>query len=151
MRLQGEFTVHREPAVVTEFLADMNRLGPCIPDLQELEVSSPGEATVKVKAGIGVVRGAMTLRLSVNRAANQVQFQGKGSGMGSAVALSAGFDVSPADGGAAVAWHGEARVTGMIASMSGGLLDQVARRTVKEMMDRVETALRDVHPSADPT
>jgi uncharacterized protein len=150
MRLEGKFSAVQESQAVERFLSDLRRIGPCLPDVQELEAPSPSEATVKVKAGVGFVRGTMTIHLTSTATADQIQYAGKGSGMGSAVDLTAGFRVHPQDQGSLVEWYGEAKTTGTIASLGGGLLDQVTRKTVRDMLSRIETSLQAWDPAQDP-
>jgi carbon monoxide dehydrogenase subunit G len=70
------------------------------------------------------------------------QYKGQGSMAGGNVALTAGFDLSPIDGGTKVAWQGEAQVFGGLASMAGGLLEPLGKKQVQKLIDGLQAALR---------
>lgn len=144
MQLQGSFDSVKPVEEVCSILKDLREIVPCMPDLQDVRFANPQQATVKVKAGVGFVKGVMTIRLSSNAEAEQIRFQGQGSGMGSAVELDARFIVSPladSTGGSRVDWQGEARVSGSLASLGGGLIEVVARKQVEKLIGCLESRL----------
>jgi carbon monoxide dehydrogenase subunit G len=143
INFSGEFTTPRNPDQVYEFLSDPNKFGPLLPDFQSMSVQDPTHFTVKVRVGVGNIRGTAEIKMELAEATrpHRAQYKGQGTAVGSQITLSAGFDLSPAAESTKVAWQGEANVFGKLASMAGGMLEPLGRKNIQKLIDGLQKAL----------
>jgi carbon monoxide dehydrogenase subunit G len=152
----GVFTTPRNPDEVFDFLSDPNKFGPLLPDFQSMTVQDPTHFTVKVRVGVGNIRGNAEIKMELAEATRpqRAQYKGQGTAVGSQITLSAGFDLSPAADSAAeiasgstrVAWQGEANIFGKLASMAGGMLEPLGRKNIQKLIDGLQKALAESAP-----
>jgi carbon monoxide dehydrogenase subunit G len=139
----GEFTSPRTPGEVYDFLCDANKFGPLLPDFESMSVEDATHFTVKVRVGVGNIRGTAEIRMELSQAVRPIraQYQGRGNAVGSQIAISTGFDLSPLLEGTRIAWQGEASVFGKLALLAGGMLEPVSRKNIQMLMDGLQSAL----------
>jgi carbon monoxide dehydrogenase subunit G len=139
----GEFTTPRNPDAVYDFLSDPIKFGPLLPDFQSMTVQDATHFTVKVRVGVGNIRGTAEIKMELAEATRpqRAQYKGQGTAVGSQITLSAGFDLSPADASTKVAWQGEANIFGKLASMAGGMLEPLGRKNIQKLIDGLQKAL----------
>jgi carbon monoxide dehydrogenase subunit G len=144
IKFAGDFEVKRTPEDVYDFLSDPSKFAALLPDFQGLSIQDPTHFTIKVNVGISYIRGTAEIKMELAQAERpkRAQYKGQGSMAGGNVALMAGFDSSPIDGGTKVAWQGEAQVFGGLASMAGGLLEPLGKKQVQKLIDGLQAALR---------
>lgn len=144
IKFAGDFEVKRTPEEVHDFLVDPNKFAALLPDFQGLSIQDTTHFTVKVNVGISYIKGVAEVRMELAQAERPkgAQYKGQGSVAGGNVALTAGFDLSPLDGGTRVAWHGEAQIFGRLTSMAGGLLEPLGKKQVQKLIDGLQAALR---------
>jgi carbon monoxide dehydrogenase subunit G len=144
IRFVGDFEVKRAPEEVHDFLVDPNKFAPLLPDFQGLSVQDSTHFTVKVNVGISYIKGIaeVKMELAQSERPKRAQYKGQGSVAGGNVALAAGFDLSPIEGGTKVAWQGEAQIFGRLTSMAGGLLEPLGKKQVQKLIDGLQAALR---------
>lgn len=144
----GEFTTPRNPDEVYDFLSDPNKFGPLLPDFQSMTVQDPTHFTVKVRVGVGNIRGTAEIKMELAEATRprRAQYKGQGTAVGSQITLSAGFDLSPNDASTKVAWQGEANIFGKLASMAGGMLEPLGRKNIQKLIDGLQKALAEAVP-----
>jgi carbon monoxide dehydrogenase subunit G len=144
IKFAGNFEVKRTPEEVYDFLIDPGKFAALLPDFQGLSIHDSTHFTVKVNVGISYIKGTAEVRMELAQAERPTrsQYKGHGSMAGGNVALTAGFDLSPIDGGTKVAWQGEAQVFGGLASMAGGLLEPLGKKQVQKLIDGLQAALR---------
>jgi carbon monoxide dehydrogenase subunit G len=144
IKFAGDFEVKRTPDEVYDFLIDPNRFAALLPDFQGLSIQDATHFTVKVNVGISYIRGTaeVKMELAQSERPRHAQYKGQGSMAGGNVALTAGFDLSPVDGGTKVGWQGEAQIFGGLASMAGGLLEPLGKKQVQKLIDGLQAALR---------
>jgi carbon monoxide dehydrogenase subunit G len=144
IKFAGNFEVKRTPEEVYDFLIDPGKFAALLPDFQGLSIHDSTHFTVKVNVGISYIKGTAEVRMELAQAERPTrsQYKGQGSMAGGNVALTAGFDLSPIDGGTRVAWQGEAQVFGGLASMAGGLLEPLGKKQVQKLIDGLQAALR---------
>jgi carbon monoxide dehydrogenase subunit G len=143
IQFDGEFKVARSRADTFEFLADTQKFAPCLPTFQSLGMEDDGTATVKIKIGIGKVRGIATINLALEESESptRAQYSGKGKVMGSAFNLISGFNLEEIDGGTLVKWSGELKMFGKLVALAGGLIKPIARKDIKRLIDALQIAL----------
>lgn len=140
---EGEFEVPRSCEETFAFLADTQKFAPCLPTFESLEMEEDGTATVKIKIGIGKIRGIATINLELEESESPVraQYSGKGSVMGSAFNLVSGFDLEEIDGGTLVKWRGELKMFGKLVALAGGLIKPIAKKDIKRLIEALQAAL----------
>jgi uncharacterized protein len=143
IKFGGEFEIKRTPEDVYDFLTDPKRFAPLLPDFQGMTLQDDTHFTVKVNVGISYIKGAadMKMELSLTERPKRAQYKGQGSAAGGKVAMTAGFDLTPAGSGTKVVWRGEAQVFGALASVAGGLLEPLGKKNVQKLIDGLQTAL----------
>jgi carbon monoxide dehydrogenase subunit G len=144
IKFAGDFEVKRTPEDVYDFLSDPSKFATLLPDFQGLSIQDPTHFTIKVNVGISYIRGTAEIKMELALAERpkRAQYKGQGSMAGGNVALMAGFDLSPIEGGTEVAWQGEAQIFGGLASMAGGLLEPLGKKQVQKLIDGLQAALR---------
>lgn len=150
IHFSGEFTTPRSPDEVFDFLSDSNKFGPLLPDFQSMEQQDATHFSVKVRVGVGNIRGSAEIKMELAEAVKPLRahYKGQGTAVGSQVTISAGFDLAPAPEGTKVAWQGEANIFGKLASMAGGMLEPIGRKNIQKLIDGLQKALAE--PTAKP-
>lgn len=146
----GEFTSPRSPDEVFDFLSDPNKFGPLLPEFESMSVQDATHFTVKVRVGVGNIRGTAEIKMELAEATRpqRALYKGRGTAVGSQITISAGFDLSPLPDSTRVAWQGEANVFGKLASMAGGMLEPVGKKNIQKLIDGLRWAL--TMPAAQP-
>ncbi len=148
INFSGDFTTPRTQDEVFDFLSDPAKFGPLLPDFQSMTQQDPTHFAVKVRVGVGNIRGTAEIKMELTEAVKPVraQYKGQGTAVGSQVTVSAGFDLSPQDSNTKVAWQGEANIFGKLASMAGGMLEPLARKNIQKLIDGLQKALAESAP-----
>ena len=135
IKFGGEFEIKRTPEEVYDFLTDPQKFAPLLPDFQSMTQQDATHFTVKVNVGISYIKGAADMKMELTEAERpkRAQYKGQGSAAGGKVAMTAGFDLTPADSGTKVVWQGEAQVFGALASVAGGLLEPLGKEECPEV------------------
>ncbi len=143
IKFTGEFTSPRSPDEVFDFLSDPNKFGPLLPDFESMTVQDATHFTVKVRVGVGNIRGTAEIKMELAEATRprRALYKGHGTAVGSQITISAGFDLSPLPESTQVAWQGEANVFGKLASMAGGMLEPVGKKNIQKLIDGLRWAL----------
>jgi len=143
MQLSGVETIHAAKADVYAFVTDPNRVGRCLPDLQELEVTGGSQLVAHVRMGIGPIRGRFKLAAELDASrGEQIGMTLKGSGMGNGLTMTSTMRVeAAADGTTALHWSADASVSGPLAGVGGRLLEGQAKKTTTELFANIRQAL----------
>lgn len=143
INFSGEFTTPRAPEEVFEFLSDPNKFGPLLPDFQSMSMQDPTHFTVKVKVGVGNIRGSAEIKMELSEAVKPLRahYKGQGTAVGSQLTVSAGFNLSPLPEGTKVIWQGETSIFGKLASMAGGMLEPLGRKNIQKLIEGLQNAL----------
>lgn len=143
IKFAGDFEVKRPPEEVHDFLIDPARFAALLPDFQGLSIQDSTHFTVKVNVGISYIKGTAEVKIELAQAERpqRAHYKGQGSMAGGNVAMTAGFDLSPIDGGTKVAWQGEAQIFGRLTSMAGGLLEPLGKKQIQKLIDGLQVAL----------
>lgn len=143
IQFSGEFTTPRSPDEVFDFLSDPGKFAPLLPDFQSINMQDSTHFTVKVKVGVGNIRGSAEIKMELAEAVRplRAQYKGQGNAVGSQVTVSAGFDLTPLAESTRVVWHGETSVFGKLASMAGGMLEPLGRKNIQKLIDGLQQAL----------
>lgn len=144
LQYDGEEQIPADPATVWAFVNDPEKIGRCLPDLLTLSVHDPKHFDAVVRVAVGPVRGKFSLKfeLQPDDAARRINMKITGGGFGSAVDLTAGADIVPAEGaGTTLRWNGAAVMRGPVAAVGGRVLDGQARKLITQTFANVRGQL----------
>lgn len=143
MHLEGSFDTPVSRQTVWDFLLNPKDIGPCFPDLQSLEVTSPDSFRAKVRVGLSVVKGTMEFEFrTVDKVPpKSAKLVGTGRGVGSTVEIQTGFSLEEMGSGAKVAWIADVSVGGIIAGLGSKLLDSTSGKMVEQVIENFKSKL----------
>ncbi|HVO63451.1 MAG TPA: carbon monoxide dehydrogenase subunit G [Terriglobales bacterium] len=143
IKFAGEFEVNKTPEQVYDFLTDPQKFAPLLPDYQGMSMQDPTHFTVKVNVGISYIKGIADVKMELAQAdkPKRAQYKGQGAVAGGNATILAGFDLASTNSGTKVSWQGEAQVFGRLMSVAGGLLDPLAKKNIKKLIDGLQAAL----------
>jgi uncharacterized protein len=144
IEFDGDFTVDTDRDEAFAVLTDVDRFSPLLPTYQSHEMCDDGTSNVKVKVGVGKIRGTAVVNLTLTECTRpkSATYTGKGKIMGGAFNLLAAFDLEDAENGSTkVNWRGELTIFGKLVSLAGGLIRPVARKQTDELIDAIQKAL----------
>ena len=154
IKFEGDFETTKPRNEVYTFLANPERFCPCLPTYESLEMEDDRTAVVKIKIGVGKIRGTATITLVLEgeEPANRAAYNGKGKVMGSAFNMTTAFELEDNDsGGTLVKWEGELDMFGKLVSLAGGLIKPLAKKDIKRLIDALQVELSpDFVPGAEP-
>jgi carbon monoxide dehydrogenase subunit G len=156
LRIENEFTVSAPVDDVFMFLADVERVAPCMPGASIVGRDDTGKHRGRFRIKVGPVSAAYEGSIAaVSREPQdgRIVLQGSGSdprGAGSAVATIT-VDVSEAVGSTRVRMATDLDVSGRLAQFSGrsSLMQGVADRMIGQFAERLEQALSVPIPAVD--
>jgi len=144
MQFEGRFEVGMPRAQVFEILSDPQRFAPLLPSFHSVQMKDARTGTVRVKVGIGRIRGTASTELTLEeaQAPRRARYVGRGKVMQGAYQMSAAFDLEDAPGGGTVIhWRGETELVGKILSLAGGGLKGYAEKEINRLIASVQNAL----------
>jgi carbon monoxide dehydrogenase subunit G len=149
LQYSGQERITADPATVWTFVNDPDKVGHCLPDVLEVTVQDPTHFDAVVRVGVGPVRGKLKFKfeLQPDAAAQRMNMKIAGGGLGSALDLTAGADIVPADGATTVLnWSGEAVMRGPVAAVGGRVLDAQAQKLITQTFANVRERLSSRQP-----
>ncbi len=151
IKFSGDFEVKRTPEQVYDVLIDPQKFAPLLPDYEGMAVQDATHFTVHVKLGISHIKGTANVKMELTQAQRpmRAQYKGQAAVAGGSASILAGFDLAANAMGTKVNWQGEAQVFGRLMSVAGGLLDPLAKKNIKRLIDALQAALT-VAPATEP-
>ncbi|HVA37296.1 MAG TPA: carbon monoxide dehydrogenase subunit G [Candidatus Dormibacteraeota bacterium] len=150
IEMNGVERVSVTPAQALAFVSDPKRVGTCMPDLENLQVSDERHFVATVRVGVGPVKGRLKMEVELTSDPSkpeELQMAAKGSGMGSGMNLNSRVRVTSAgDGASELHWTADAAVSGPLASVGGRLLEAQAKKTTERMFAAIREALGSSSP-----
>ena len=143
MNFDGTFEVNTTSERVFTTVMDPNEISSCIPGFKSLNIVSPDEYSVVVKAGLAFIKGEFNIKFRVVEKENNkhAKLTGIGQGLGGTVDLEAVMDLSETDGKTKMDWKAEAKVGGKLGSMGQRLIGGQAQKLIKELFENLEKKL----------
>ncbi|MEJ8569776.1 CoxG family protein [Elongatibacter sediminis] len=140
----GDFTVATSREDAFAVLSRPERFAPMLPTYVSHEIQDDGSAAVKVKVGVGKVRGTGNVQLTLVECEEPVRatYSGKGKIMGGAFNLNAGFvleELGPES--TRVDWRGEMSMFGKLVSLAGGVVKPVAERDIGKLIEALQSEM----------
>jgi carbon monoxide dehydrogenase subunit G len=144
IKFDGEFSVSTSREEAFAILSDTEKFAPLLPTYLSHELKEDGSADVKVKVGVGKIRGVGTINLVLedSRAPDYASYLGKGKVMGSVFNLTAGFELTDGDAGETrVQWQGELAMFGKLVSLAGGMIKPIAKKDINLLIEAIRVAI----------
>lgn len=144
LQYNGEEQIPADPAKVWAFINAPEKIAGCLPDLINFTVHDPRHFDAVVGVAVGPVRGKFTFKfeLQPDEAAQRMNMKISGGGFGSAMDLTAGANIVPAEGTASVLrWDGTAVMRGPVAAVGGRVLDAQAKKLITQTFANVRAKL----------
>jgi uncharacterized protein len=147
LKYGGEYTVKLPREEVWNFITDPHKVGPCIPDLLELNIEDDKRFQAVVKVGIGPIRGKFKLNCELTPIEPGVAMALpiKGGGMGSGVEMNAEVKLSDTDDGTLLKWECVGAISGPIAALGGRLIDNEAKKIIQNVFKNLEDAFASMY------
>jgi len=143
-KFDGEFTVATPLEDAYAVLSETQNFAPLLPSYQSHELKEDGSAVVKIKVGVGKIRGTakVNLTLEESEAPVRARYSGKGTVMSGVFNIVAAFELEDAGRGETrVKWQGELVMFGKLVSMAGGMIKPIAQRDIGRMIAAIQAAL----------
>lgn len=140
----GEFRVDRPRDEVYEVLSDPEKFSPLLPTYISHETCDDGTTNVRVKVGVGKIRGTAVVNLELTESTSPVSasYAGKGGIMGGAFNLTAAFELEESGANeTTVKWRGDLVVMGKLTSLAGGVIRPIAQKQIQHLIDAIQQAL----------
>jgi uncharacterized protein len=145
MKIEGSYTINAPRETVWHALLDPAVLAKTIPGCESLTPAGDNRYTAVIKAGVGAIKGKFTTEMTIgdidpqqgytltSRAKAPVGFV-EGNGR---VRLEGGNDGQPTT----IAFSGEAKMGGALASVAGRLFEAAAKKNTDEMFQNLRTLI----------
>ncbi len=136
----GQEQINANYDAVWTFINDPEKVAKCLPDVQDLEITSDKSFIAFVRVGVGPVRGRFKfdVELEPQPENNKMMVKLRGGGLGTAIDLEAGADIAEQDGHTSLDWKGEAIVRGPAATVGARVLDRKARELITHVFSEVK-------------
>ncbi len=150
MKFNGTFDVEMPRGDVFEILSDPRKFTPLLPTFRGMEMKDEKTAHVRIKVGIGKIRGTATTDLTLEEAESplRARYVGHGRVMQSAFRFGYTFDLEDApEGGTRINWAGDTELAGKILSLAGSGMKGYAEKEINHLILSVQQGLT---PGAPP-
>jgi carbon monoxide dehydrogenase subunit G len=156
VKIENAFEVDAAPGEVYALMLDPARVAPCIPGAEVAGERDDGGYDARVTVRVGPVRMTYAGVVSIEERDDEQRTasmrargtEARGQGRVDAVMRMA---VAGRDGGSRVEVSTEMQVTGRVAQMGQGIMQDVAVRMMGEMAACMETKLTPAAPQAEPS
>jgi uncharacterized protein len=144
MHFEGTTVIHAPREAVYAFLMDPERVGPCGPGVESIEVVDDSHYRVTAKVGIGFIsaRFQVNVELAEREAPSRAVMKAHGQAPGSAVDGTAemrlsedGPDVTRMD------WLADVVISGAIAGVGARLIEGTANKMIAQSFDCIRAKL----------
>ncbi|MFN8623467.1 MAG: carbon monoxide dehydrogenase subunit G [Chloroflexota bacterium] len=145
MRLQGTMDIQADRERVFAFLTDPDRIGPCLPKVQQIRKLPDGrfEAIAKVGKGFLAMTFTMTCQFTERTPPSTAAIRATGKAKGSAVDGTARMELRELpSGGTAVDWTADVEITGLAAKVGRQRLESGAQQAITQTLKRVRKQLK---------
>jgi len=143
LQYSGSFEVRAPKDRVYSFLTDPEKVARAFPGVEKVEVVDENSFSVRATMGVGHLKGSINfkLRFEEKRPYEHAKVVGRGMGMQSTADITLSFDLEDIGGSTRVKWSFEGNVGGLVGSLGGRLLNDVARRLVDDVISNIRKAI----------
>lgn len=145
MEFEGEFGVATTPAETWEFLLDPDRLGPCIPNAQDIEVVD--EDTFSAEVGVKVSHISVTFTTNVeivDRVPEEylkVEISGSAKDSDGRMDAVGELELEAFDDGTKIRYRNKIDVTGRMMSLGSRIVKRVGKRQTNKTVENIRNEL----------
>lgn len=144
MKFEGTQTIGAPRETVWAFLMDPQKVGPCMPGFQSVEVIDAQTFKAKVGVGIAAIKATFTMdvRMVDLEAPSRATVKAHGVAPISAVDLTSTMTLGEAgDGATALQWTADVVISGTLASVGGRLLNATAQKMTGQFFTCLQSKL----------
>jgi CO/xanthine dehydrogenase Mo-binding subunit/carbon monoxide dehydrogenase subunit G len=143
MKFNGEFKVDQSRDKVFAILSDPQKFAPLLPTFHSLEMKDERTALLRVKVGIGRIRGTASTELTLDEAEAplRARYIGQGKVMQGVYKMISSFELEEDGKGTLVKWQGETQLVGKILSLAGGGMSGYAEKEINKLVNSLQNAL----------
>jgi carbon monoxide dehydrogenase subunit G len=143
---EEEFAVSASPDVVWDFLLDPERIAPCLPGCESLEVEDAKTYRVRLTVKIGFLSTTQSLKVEIvesDRPRHLVSLaRGEDRKLASQIEVRNTLDLAPAAGsGTLVRYRSEVRVLGRLGSVGDAVMKVKAKQLAGDFAANVRVAI----------
>jgi hypothetical protein len=145
MRFQGDVTLEAPRERAWAFLTDPHRITRCAPEVQSLKIVDDRRFLVGVRAGVGPIKGTFTCAVMwlERHAPERARVQARCKIPASTVDLMTVMLLTDLDDGHTLLhWESDATIGGLLAGLSGPLIQRAADAVLQRVFARVNAELR---------
>jgi carbon monoxide dehydrogenase subunit G len=126
-------------------LANPEHFAPQFPDFESMVIQDETHFAIRIAITVGQISGHVNLAMELAEAERPaiVAYRGQGMVAGSSLTFAMQFRISPIEDTSEVNWRGEIAVDGMLALMAGGMIEEMGRRNLELMAERLQNRLRE--------
>jgi len=145
MRVTGSERVELGPDELFARLADVERLGEALPAAQAVNAEGPDRFTAAFRpaTSLGITPVRMAFEVAERRPPEHLRVRGRGGTGESAVEVDAAFDLIPGGAATEVRWSVDARVHGVLRSLTQRTLPALVADQVAEVLRAAESGPRE--------
>jgi carbon monoxide dehydrogenase subunit G len=146
MHFEGTTVIRAPRDAVYEFLLDPERVGPCGPGVESIEVIDATHYRATAKVGIGFIsaRFQVTLEITDQEPPSRAVVKGHGQAPGTAVDGTAEMRLSEEDATTTrMDWQAEVTIHGAIAGVGARLIEGTANKMVGQSFDCIRARLEE--------
>jgi CO/xanthine dehydrogenase Mo-binding subunit/carbon monoxide dehydrogenase subunit G len=143
MKFNGKFKVDQSRDKVFAILSDPQKFAPLLPTFHSLEMKDERTALLRVKVGIGKIRGTASTELTLDEAEAplRARYIGQGKVMQGVYKMISSFELEEDGKGTLVKWQGETQLVGKILSLAGGGMSGYAEKEINKLVSSLQNAL----------
>jgi uncharacterized protein len=144
MHFEGSVPINASRDEVWAFVIDPDRVGPCGPGVESIEVIDPTHFKAIAKVGIGFIsaRFNVNMEFAEQEPPDRAQIKAHGQAPGSAVDATAEMRLSDGpDGGTVMDWYADVNLSGTLASVGARLIEGTANKMIGQTFDCIRSKL----------
>jgi carbon monoxide dehydrogenase subunit G len=144
MKLEGRAGIHTPRPRVWAFVTDPGAIAGCVPAVQSIETLGGGRFRAHAVARLAFfsVKAVIDVEFIEIHEPDDATVLARGHASGSAVDATATMVLTDGpDGGTVIDWSADVTVSGMIASMGAGAMDEAATTAIGQVFDCVKARL----------
>ena len=145
MRFKGDQIIAAPPERAWAFLTDPRQVTQCAPDVQSLKIVDDRRFLVGVRAGVGPIKGTFTCAVMwlERDAPERARVQAQCKIPGSTVNLMTVMTLTDlGDGRTLLHWESDVQISGLLAGLSGPLIQSAADSVLQRVFVCVNAKLR---------
>ena len=151
MKVEGTFTIDAEREKVWDMLMSPDTLAGCIPGCEGLEPVGEDAYNVKMRVGVGGVRGNYSGSVSIADKEHLESYRMvvQGRGRGGSVRGEGVLTLADMGGGTQVSVVGDAQVTGVIARVGQRLMGNASRVLMNQFFNCLKSKIEGLQDGQD--